>query len=120
MLPNRLDRSASGSIVNELVEVLGKARTIKVLDVDEPRFKFLANGRGCLSNPQLDRITAKTGIAWQKWGIDAFVRHATDPESKQLLVATRKMWDEIDSRTMPWPTSAPARRPQVPALRNAV
>jgi hypothetical protein len=123
MLPNRLDRSASGSIVNELVEVLGKARTVKVLDVDDARFRFLTTGRGCLTNLQLERITSRTGIAWQKWGIEAVARRTVTPEDKQLLAATRKMWARIESAGKRPTTSRSdqnPRRVKMPALRHAI
>ena len=101
----KLDRSLSqvpsSEIVLELIRNLGEARTIEVLEVKPTRLNALINRKGRLADAQLARITESTGIAWQKWGIEAGARHAKTAKARAFVAATRAMWDQMELAEKP-------------------
>lgn len=120
MRADRLDRETSAEIVKELIAVLGNDRAAEILDVGAARFKTLAGERGCLTHPQLQRITDSTGKAWQFWGVDAGARHAKSPEAVAFVARARAMWEEILGKPASRPANRPARRGRTSGLRQAV
>jgi hypothetical protein len=91
----KLSREVSHNLVKELIVCLGEQRTQKILSVDDVRFRFLANGHGCVSYEQLGRIDRQSGRAWQRWIVDAGGGYAKTAKARAFVARAHEMWDRI-------------------------
>ena len=89
---SKLGTELSSAIADELGRQLGDARAMAILGVSNARWTAIHQGRGRLSEEQLDAMAAQTGRSWTCWVADAGARLATSDADRELVEATRALF----------------------------
>jgi hypothetical protein len=114
-----LSTDVSRPIVREMVRILGEEAVLAALEVKQHRLAALLDGRGRLSERQLDRIALCTPQQWQLWAADAGARLAMTAADRALVASTRAMYEPAPAAVAKPSRAKPTRvsmgRRRVPA-----